>query len=78
VRSAVGWTVTNNLLENAATITFPMSGSGPEIITHIGIGTASSGGAGKLLYKGALVTPLIVNIGIIPEFPAGTLDLTED
>lgn len=76
-RSGAGWTVTNNLVENAANITFTQCSGGTNTITHVGVGTDSSG-AGKLLYKGALTSPLAVSNGIIVEFLAGALDITED
>lgn len=52
-RSAGGWTVTNNLVENTAAVTYAQCTGGANTVTHFGIGTASSG-AGKLLYKGSL------------------------
>ncbi len=53
-RSGAGFTVSGNQVSNAAVVTFPASTSGPEEETYFGIGTALSGGAGKLLYKGPL------------------------
>ncbi len=76
-RSAGGWTVTGSAVENAALIQWPQSTSGPETLTHFGVGTSASG-AGKLLYKGLLASSLIVNPGIQPEAIAGALDVTED
>jgi hypothetical protein len=63
---------------NAAAILFPTCTSGgPQTITHIGMGTASSG-AGKLKYSGALGSSLIVNPNIAPNFAIGALTVTED
>lgn len=76
-RSGAGWTVTGNAVENAAAITFPACGVTGATITHLGIGTASSG-AGKLMYEGALTASLVVSSGITPEYAAGALDITED
>lgn len=76
-RTAGGWTVTNNLVENAAVITFGACSAGSNTITHFGIGTLSSG-AGTLLFSGILTGSLAVSAGITPEFAAGALDLTED
>lgn len=76
-RTAGGWTVTNNLVENTAAITFIQCTGGTNTITHVGVGTDSSG-VGKLLYKGALTSSLAVSNGIIVEFIAGAFDLTED
>lgn len=76
-RSSLGWTVSGNQATNAAEVTFPESTSGPEVITHVSVGTTSSG-AGKVLYKGALTASLTINNLITPRFPAGTLVLQED
>jgi hypothetical protein len=76
-RSGVGWTVTGNAATNAALVQFPQCTSGSNTITHVAIGTASSG-AGKVLYKGALSASLAVSSGIQPQFAAGALDITED
>lgn len=77
VRSAGGWTVTNNTVENAGIISFPQCTGGSNTITHFSIGTASAG-AGKLLFKGALTSSLAISNGITPQFAAGALDVTED
>jgi hypothetical protein len=76
-RSGSGWTVTNNVAENAALIQFPQCTGGSNTITHVAIGTAVSG-AGKLLYKGALSASLAVSSGIQPQFAAGDLTASED
>lgn len=76
-RSAAGWNVTGNTVDNAAAITFPEATSGSETITHFGVGTLSSG-TGKLLYSGALSASLAVSAGVTPEFAIGDLDVTED
>lgn len=76
VRSASGWTVTNDTVVNAAAITFAAVGSGSGTITHFGIGTDSSG-AGVLLYKGALTSSLPYVAGTVPQFAAGALSVTE-
>jgi hypothetical protein len=76
-RSGAGWTVTANEAENAALVQFPQCTGGTNDITHVGVGTASSG-AGKLLYKGALSAMLAVSSGIQPQFAAGALTVSED
>lgn len=76
-RSGVGFTVTNNAVENAAAVTFPTATGGTETATHFSVGTSSSG-AGKILYKGALTASLAISNGITPEFAAGALDISED
>lgn len=75
VRSNVGWTVTGDTGSNAAIVSFPQSGSGPESITHFSIGT-DAGGAGVLLLSGALTSTLVVNNLITPSFAIGALTVT--
>lgn len=74
-RSGAGWTVTNDTVENAASITFPESTGGTPTATHFGVGTADSG-AGVLLFYGTLAAPLLCSSGVQPVFPAGALTLT--
>jgi hypothetical protein len=76
-RSGTAWTVTTGTATNAAAISFPQCTGGSSTITHFGIGTASSG-AGKLLYKGALTSSLAVSNGIVPQFTASNLSISED
>ena len=81
-RTVGGWTVTEvdagpSTVTNAGQVNFPQCTSGgPVSITHVGVGTSSSG-AGKLLYKGALASALAVSQNITPSFAAGTLIITE-
>jgi len=77
-RNSGGWTVTGNAVTNAATITFATCGASGATLTHFGVGCSSGTGAGKLLYSGALTSPLAVSSGIQPQFAAGDLDITED
>ena len=76
VRGA-GWTVAGNQVSNAAATAFPVCTAGTNTITHFSIGTASSG-AGNLLYSGSITPSLAVSIGITPNFPIGSLVITED
>lgn len=76
-RTSGGWAVTNNVADNVAAVTFGQCTAGSNTITHVGIGTLTSG-AGKLLYFGALSASLVVSAGITPQFAAGALDVTED
>lgn len=76
-RSGSGWTVSGNAAENAATISFPECSSGSETVTHVSIGTLSSG-AGQIVYSGALNASRSVSSGITLQFAAGALDITED
>lgn len=75
-RTAGGWTVASGSAENAALLQFPQCGASGATITHVAIGTASSG-AGKVLYAGALSASLAVANLIQPQFAAGALTATE-
>lgn len=61
---------------NAALIQFAQCGASGATLTHVAIGTASTG-AGTVLYAGALSSSLAVANGIQPQFAAGALDVTE-
>lgn len=72
-----GWTAASlGAALNAALAQFAQCGVTGATITHVGIGTASSG-AGKMLYAGALNASLAVSNGIQPQFAAGALSVTE-
>lgn len=81
-RDATEWTVTTDgsgvtEVTNAFEISFPQCGATGSTVTHFSVGTAASG-AGKVLYKGQLNSPLVVSNGITPKFAAGTLKVRED
>lgn len=76
-RTTAGWTVSGATATNFAQISFPQCGATGATITHVGIGTASSG-AGVLLYSGALNSSLAVALNITPLFAATALTVTED
>jgi hypothetical protein len=76
-RTAAGWTVSGATATNFAQISFPQCGATGATITHVGIGTASSG-AGVLMYSGALNSSLAVALNITPLFAASGLTVTED
>lgn len=76
-RSGAGWTVTGSSAVNAALIQFPQCGVTGATVTHVSIGTASSG-AGTILYSGALNSSLAVSNLILPQFTASSLSVTED
>ena len=75
-RSGAGWTVTNNSVSPAATITFPACSTGSETATHFGVGVAASG-AGKLLYWGAITPSISISAGVTPQLTTATA-ITED
>ncbi len=76
-RTTAGWTVASGNVDNDAPITFPISTTGPETETDVGIGFAAAG-AGVLQIFSTLLSDLIVNIGITPEFAIGALDISLD
>ncbi len=75
-RSGAGWTVTNNSVSPAATITFPTGTGGSGTATHFGVGTDSSG-AGVLLYKGTVTPNIVTGNGVTPTLTTATA-ITED
>lgn len=77
VRTTSGWDVpSSGATANAALAQFAQCGVTGATITHVAVGTASSG-AGTVLYAGALSSSLTVANGIQPQFAAGALDVTE-
>jgi hypothetical protein len=77
-RDNTKWTVTNNTTTNAVLIQFPQcTGSPGSDITHVSIGTLSSG-AGQIIYSGALNANLALANLIQPQFGIGALTITED
>jgi len=77
VRSVAGWTVATGTATNDAAITFPISTSGPETETDVGLGFASAG-AGVLQIFSTLDADLIVNNGVTPEFAISALAISLD
>lgn len=76
-RTTGGWDVpSGGATANAALAQFAQCGVTGATITHVAIGTASSG-AGTVLYAGELSSSLAVANGIQPQFAAGALDVTE-
>ena len=76
-RTTSGWDVpASGATANAALAQFAQCGVTGATITHVAIGTASSG-AGTVLYAGALSPSLAVADGIQPQFAAGALTVTE-
>jgi hypothetical protein len=77
VRTASGWTVTNNQASNAAVVNWPACTGGSSTVTHFSVGTAHTG-AGKILYSGALSASLAISNGITPSAAIGALVISED
>lgn len=77
LRTTGGWDAPSAAATaNAALVQFAQCGVTGADITHVAIGTASSG-AGTVLYQGALSSTLSVANGIQPQFAIGALDVTE-
>lgn len=70
-RDGTAWTIAGAVASLAANQLFPEASSGSETMTHITVGTASSG-AGKVLFRGALDTPIVIVAGVQPRINAGT------
>lgn len=76
-RTTSGWAIpASGATSNAALVQFPQCGVTGTTITHVAIGTASSG-AGLVLYAGALNSSLAVANLIQPQFAANALTVTE-
>lgn len=76
-RTTSGWAVpSSGATSNAALVQFPQCGVSGATVTHVAIGTASSG-AGTVLYAGALNSSLAVANLIQPQFSASALTVTE-
>lgn len=71
------WTDGGSTFSNTNLEQFPQCTGGSEVITHVSIGTVSSG-AGQIIYSGALSSSLSVSNGIQPQFASGALTVTED
>lgn len=76
VRSSGGFTATNNVITNAAIVSFAEATSGSETVTHFGLMKESSGGT--MLYHNILNTSRLVNTGTTVSFAIGALTVTED
>lgn len=70
-RTTGGWVVTGNTVNPAASITFPACSSGTATITHVAVGTATSG-TGKLLYSGTVTPNISVAAGVTPTLTVGS------
>lgn len=70
-RTTGGWTITNNVANPVAAITFPAASGGSETETFMGIGSLSSG-AGVLYWYGAISPTIAVSSGITPSLTTAT------
>lgn len=70
-RTAGGWTITGNSVSPVAIVTFPECTGGTATITHVAIGTGSSG-AGYLMLKGTVTPNISVSSGVTPRITTST------
>ena len=78
VTRGAGFTVTGGSVSPTANIDFGECTATPgTAITHFGIGTDASGGAGKLLYCGTVTSNITMAVGVIPRLTTATA-VTED
>ena len=79
-RTTGGWTVATNAgvttVVPVANITFGQCSAGTATVTHVGIGTLTSGN-GKLLFSGALNPAISVAVGVTPQITTAST-ITED
>lgn len=75
-RNGSGWSVSGGVATLNALTQFAQCGASGATITHVAIGTASSG-TGKVLYAGALTASRAVSDGIQPQFAVSSLTVTE-
>jgi len=74
-RTAVAFSVSNDLATNSAAVEFPAaSGGNWGTITHMAVMTASSGGT--MIVHSALTTAKAINAGDVFRIPTGDLDIT--
>ncbi len=66
VRTAVGWTVTNNSVSPAANIDFPAGTGGSGTVTHASVGF-TGGGATKILFSGTVTPNIVTGNGVTPR-----------
>lgn len=76
-RTSGGWTCSGSQASNAAQITFGQCTASPADMTHVGVGTGSSG-AGALLCSLQLTSPVVMAIGATPIFSTGQLVFKAD
>lgn len=81
--TASAFTVTGDTAANALTAVFPVSTTGPHVLTHWSIGTAASGSGGTPCYKFPIVNgagdpiSVTINPNSEPRFNAGEITVQE-
>ena len=77
-RNSGGWTVSGDTATNTAAVTFGECTAGSETATHFGICKADAESTNDLIFYGTLDSSLAISTGIIPEFIASAIDVTEE
>lgn len=76
-RTGAGWAVASGgATSNSLLSQFVECASGSDTVTHVAVGTDSSG-AGKVLWAGALAASRSISAGIQPQFAIAALTITE-
>jgi len=71
-RTSGGWAVSANVVTPVANVDFgPMTAGAGGTVTHLGVGTATSG-AGKLLMSGTVTPNISVTNGVTPRLDTST------
>ena len=74
ITAATGWSDANPMLNSALIQFAKATAATTELITHLTVGTASSG-TGQVLVIASLVDPLQMAINIQPQFGAGDISV---
>ena len=74
---AGGWTVAGDTVTNTSAVTFPECTGAPESATHFAICKSDTEDTADLIFYGALDSSLSISSGIIPEFIADAIEVTE-
>jgi hypothetical protein len=75
-RTSAGWVVTNNVVNPAATISFPAGTGGSGSAAYWSVGTSQTG-AGKVLYSGPINPAIATGNGVTPQLSTAT-NISED
>jgi len=70
-RTSGGWTVTSNVVNPVAAITFPAGTGGSGTVDFFGLGSVTSG-AGVLFYFGAVSPTIATGNGVTPSLSTAT------
>jgi hypothetical protein len=76
-RTSGGWTIAGDTCSNTAAVTFGECTAGSETATHFAICKSDTESTNDLILYAALDSSLAISSGIIPEFIAGAIDVTE-